>query len=288
MNSDQAPKLPALGRGIFVMCCLLAVASVATVLIGAPGGTPTSSDPGSPIIPYWVTWLPNLVGVALVFLIPQRPLSMPVAIRRHDRLKTTTLGLVGLAIAFPLAVAFVPLQGELYILGKFVLLMVVPAILVLRFSGAVRIEWKRDRARWWAAGIVVVVWTLISQVAPWNLAYDLGDLDPALVITAALATALTAGVGEEMFYRRWLQTRLEATLGALPGIALASLLFALMHLGSHSTGNLPLDIARAIAIQGSFGLFVGVMWWRYRNLLAVIVAHIISNGWQVAVALIYH
>jgi len=285
---DQVAKLPPWGQHIFVACCLIAIVSVAAVLIGAPGGTQTSSEPGSPIIPYWVTWLPNLVGVALVLLIPQRAFSMPVTIGRHDRLKITTLGLVGLALAFPLMVALVPLQGELYILGKFVLLMVVPALLVSHFSGAVRIESRRDGARWWAAGIVVVVWTLISQVAPWNLGYDLGDLDPVFVMTAALATALTAGVGEELFYRRWLQTRLEATLGVLPGIALASLLFALMHLGSHSTGNLPLDLARVIAIQGSFGLFVGVMWWRYRNLLAVIVVHIISNGWQVAVALMHH
>lgn len=44
----------------------------------------------------------------------------------------------------------------------------------------------------------------------------------------ALITALTAGVGEELFSRRWLQTRLEAALGGWPGILVASLVFAFM------------------------------------------------------------
>jgi membrane protease YdiL (CAAX protease family) len=59
-----------------------------------------------------------------------------------------------------------------------------------------------------------------------------------------------------------------------------------MHLGSHGSGAPRLDVARVIVIQGSFGMFVGVMWWRYRNLAAVILIHIISNGWAVAVALL--
>ncbi|WP_309615604.1 type II CAAX prenyl endopeptidase Rce1 family protein [Salinibacterium sp.] len=47
-----------------------------------------------------------------------------------------------------------------------------------------------------------------------------------------------------------------------------------------------LDIARVVVIQGSFGLFLGIMWWRYRNLAAIVVIHVIANGWGVAVVLI--
>ena len=126
----------------------------------------------------------------------------------------------------------------------------------------------------------------LSQVAPWNPAAPAQEVDLMYFIIAALLTALTAGVGEELFYRRWLQTRLEAALGAWPGIALSALLFALMHLGSHGSGDIVLDIARVIVVQGSFGLFVGIMWWRYRNLTAIIVVHLIANGWGAVAAIV--
>ena len=110
-------------------------------------------------------------------------------------------------------------------------------------------------------------------------------MDPTFLIIAATATALTASVGEELFFRRWLQTRLEAGLGVWAGIGVTSVLFGLMHLGSHGTGQIWLDVAQVIAVQGTFGWFVGVMWWRYRNLTMVILVHLLSNGWGVLVQL---
>jgi hypothetical protein len=107
----------------------------------------------------------------------------------------TKVVLVALAILFPVVVAVFPLEGEAYVLGKLVLLMIVPASMLLAERGAVKIEWNKDASRWWAPAVVIVV-------------------------------------------------------------------------------------------QGSFGLFVGVLWWRYRNLAAIIVVHLISNGWAVAKALL--
>ncbi|MBF4629607.1 CPBP family intramembrane metalloprotease [Clavibacter michiganensis subsp. phaseoli] len=191
-----------------------------------------------------------------------------------------------LAVLFPVLTVVVPLVGESYVLGKLTLFMIVPAILLIVVRKSVRITWRKDASRWWAPAVVVLVWTLLSQIAPWNPVFDSARSDPSLILTAAIATAITAGVGEELFYRRWLQTRLEAALGAWPGIVVASLAFALMHLGSHGSGAPVLDVARVIVIQGSFGMFVGVMWWRYRNLTAIILIHIISNGWAVAAVLL--
>ena len=62
---------------------------------------------------------------------------------------------------------------------------------------------------------------------------------------------------------------------------MTSVLFGLMHLSSHGTGEVLVDIARVIAIQGTFGWFLGVLWWRYRNLTLIIGAHLLSNGWGV-------
>jgi membrane protease YdiL (CAAX protease family) len=105
-------------------------------------------------------------------------------------------------------------------------------------------------------------------------------------VLIAVLTALTAGVGEELFYRRWLQTRVEALLGPWAGIILTSVAFALMHLGSHGTGEPLIDIPRLLVTHGSFGLFMGVLWWRYRNLTLIIAAHILYNGWSVGEHLI--
>lgn len=72
-------------------------------------------------------------------------------------------------------------------------------------------------------------------------------------------------------------------MGGPAGIVLATLAFALMHLGSHGTGVLVADVARVIVAQGSFGLFVGVLWWRFRNLTMIVAAHILANGFPTIV-----
>jgi len=283
-STTSRPSL--LGRATLVACATIGVAALAIVLVALPDGAPTSSDPGAPAVPWWVVLLPAAVGVALTLVVPRRPAAMPAVVADARRHRASTAALVACAVAFPLVVGLLELGGgEGYVLAKLVLLMLVPAVAVATLRG-VRIAWARGRWRWWAPAVVVGVWVLLSQVAPWNPAHDLSGIDPTLLVVSATATAITAGLGEELFYRRWLQTRLEAGLGAWPGIALTSLAFALMHLGSHAAGEPVLDVARVVVSQGSFGLLMGVLWWRYRNLVAIVVAHLVVNGWDVAAHLL--
>lgn len=274
------------GLWIVIAGAALWLLSLIVVVSSSPSGTVVSRDPGAPSVPHWVTLMPVLVGIVLALLLPRPSPSRPATVTSPRSFRVTTAVLVGLAVVFPLAVAALPLEGEDYVLGKAVLLMLIPAIVLLAVRGSVTIAWRKDASRWWAPAVVIVVWTLLSQVAPWNPAFDPAGIETAVILTAAIATAITAGVGEELFYRRWIQTRLEAALGSWPGIVLTSLAFALVHLGSHGTGQPLLDVARVILVQGSFGLFVGVLWWRYRNLTAIILVHLISNGWGVAAALL--
>ena len=283
--SDRTLFSGRVSRGIVIAAALVWLASLILLVSVSPSGTSISSDPGADSVPYWVPLLPITVGIGLVLVLPRRSPNRPVLLGARRPFVVTTVSLVALAVTFPVAVASVPLEGELYILGKLVLFMAIPAVVLIIFRRSVEIRWNRDPSRWWAPAIVIVAWTLLSQVAPWNPTFDPGGADPLFIIVAATATAITAGVGEELFYRRWLQSRFEAVLGAGPGIVLAALAFALMHLGSHGTGQPLLDVARVVVIQGSFGLFLGIMWWRYRNLAAIIVLHIIANGWGVAVVL---
>ena len=275
-----------LGRAMLVGSVLLSAVSIATIMLLLPGGTPVSSDPGAPSLPNWVILLPPAGGILLTLVLPWRAGPMPVVPVRLSRLLLTTTGLLVLLAVFSLVTGLVPLRGEDYVLGKFVLLMLIPGVLLLLVRDAVKIATRSGWWRWWAPLLVIAAWFYLSQVAPWNARYDPGDIDPVYLIIAALATAITAGVGEELFFRRWLQTRLEAILGAWAGIGVTSVLFGLMHLGSHGTGEVLVDIARVIAIQGTFGWFLGVLWWRYRNLTLIIGAHLLSNGWGVITYLI--
>lgn len=282
IGENVEPVLPRwVGQVLLLSSFLLTMSSIVSVMILLPEGTPVSADPGAPSVPIWAIILPPVAGIFLLMVIPRHPSTMPAVPVRRARLLTTTAALLALLTVFTLAVLLVPLQAEGYELGKFVLLMVLPAALVLLRRHSVRFTTHSGAWRWWAPLLVIAVWFYLSQVAPWIPRSDHSNLDPVFLIIAATTTAITAGLGEELFFRRLLQTRLEAILGAWAGIGVTSLLFALMHLASHSSGDVLLDIVRAIAVQGTFGWFLGAMWWRYRNLTLVIFVHLIANGWGV-------
>ncbi|OYO24090.1 hypothetical protein CGZ93_04525 [Enemella dayhoffiae] len=92
---------------------------------------------------------------------------------------------------------------------------------------------------------------------------------------------------EEVFFRRWLQTRLEVLSGPILGLLVAALAFGLMHLGSHGQGLWwwPDRVAAVVAQQGVVGLLLGYLWSRYRRLWPPILLHIGINGLPVLVFL---
>ena len=55
---------------------------------------------------------------------------------------------------------------------------------------------------------------------------------------------------------------------------------------THGIADLPMDLAVLVAVQGTMGLFLGLLWWRYRNIAANIVLHLIVNGWPVVAYLL--
>lgn len=286
-QSDQIAPLirPRWGRALFVGALVLTAASIITMLVVAPDGVIASADSTAATPALWTLLLPSAAGIVVTLLLPRRAEALPAQIVDRRRLIVSTLGLLGLLLVFTVGTGLVPWRNEDYILAKVALLILLPALFVLTVRRAVRIHRGSGAWRWWAPAVVVVVWFILAELAPWNPIYDPGDVDPAFLIIAATATALTASVGEELFFRRWLQTRLEAGLGVWAGIGVTSVLFGLMHLGSHGTGQIWLDVAQVIAVQGMFGWFVGVMWWRYRNLTMVVLVHLLSNGWGVLVHL---
>lgn len=277
----DSPTFRTIGRAITVIGIALAAASLVIVVVALPEGASTSSDPGASTIPWWIILLPPLTGIALSLVLPWAPPAQPAVVLDRRRLRTSTLILLIIAVVFPVVVGIPGVAASgWYLLSKAALLTVAAGVVVALLRG-IDIERAQGSWRWWAPAAIVGVWTVLGPAAPWAVPRDFSGIDPLDLLIIATLTALTAGVGEELFYRRWLQTRLEALLGPWPGIIIASCAFALMHLGSHGTGEPLIDIPRLLVTHGSFGLFMGILWWRYRNLSLVIVAHVLFNGWGV-------
>lgn len=75
--------------------------------------------------------------------------------------------------------------------------------------------------------------------------------DPVTLAVASLITLLTAGVLEEVFYRAWLQTRLEVLLGTWPAILISSLLFAAIHVTHINPDAVGVDRTRLVEDSGA-------------------------------------
>ena len=172
----------------------------------------------------------------------------------------------------------------LYPLAKIVLFLLVP-MAALRFlrpevsRGSPRLGRiaSRPGAAWRWGGIVAVATALylgtFSPLAP--PVPGIGDLPPLPVLLVAMvSTFLTASVLEEIFFRVWLQTRLEVLFGHWAGIVLGALAFGAMHVVTHQAlGHPVLNVAQVVAVQGVAGLLYGYLWTRYRNVWLLIMLH---------------
>lgn len=85
-----------------------------------------------------------------------------------------------------------------------------------------------------------------------------------------------AGVGEELFWRGFLQYNLEQEFGAGLGYLTASLVYGGVHLW---TGNLILVLAALTA-----GLFWGYFFLKYKSLSLVIISHIV---WDLLIFIVF-
>ncbi|GIG71218.1 CPBP family intramembrane glutamic endopeptidase [Phytomonospora endophytica] len=261
----------------------LFLAAPVYLLLSGNGEVTTSSDAGAPSTSLWTVLGPLAAGLLVALLVPPRPTGLAVPVARPPR---ETWVMVGAAVAFPVVAGAVVLagvpNGGWYALLKLVVLLVVPltALLLTRKSGPPKQKWH-GAARWLWPLPAVAVWAYAEYFSPWRgPALDPADY-PDLVETAIIATLtfLTASVLEEVFYRKWLQTRLESRLGTAAGVIAGALLFAAMHIPTHHPHDDALaNIAGVLAFQGVFGLFVGVLWARHRNIWVIIAVHAATNA----------
>ncbi|MBB5115149.1 hypothetical protein ACLQ2Y_16330 [Micromonospora echinospora] len=216
MTTDvsTAGRHPRAGRVVLLAGLgLIAVAVIVLVATGNTGVRYSADHDGT--VPMWSRWIPALAGIALIRLIP--PASDP---RWPDPVapyrEAVPLLLAGIAFA-----AVMPLLGgePAYTVLKLALLLGVPAAVFLAARRRPP-RWRpgpapADAAHRWGPALPVAVWLVLSYATPLAVpASDWGrTVTPVeLVVTLLVAFAVNALL-EEVFYRRWLQTRWESLLG---------------------------------------------------------------------------
>ncbi|WP_328807861.1 CPBP family intramembrane glutamic endopeptidase [Nonomuraea antri] len=232
-------------------------------------------------VPLWQRWIPALAGIALVRLVPpvavgQAPVSdAGPPSGRWPQLQAGVL--LGCAVLFAVALRLVVDAGgavePAHTLLKAVLLLAVPMVLFLWTRSSTDVPRPaRAGRRGFGPVIPVAAWFLLAQVSrpPVDRPAEL-DL-VTLLGTLAVVFAVNALL-EEVFYRRWLQTRWEHLLGRWPAIVLATLLFAAWHVAIMGTGQLLTDLAGVFASHGAYGLFLGYLWSRYRLMWPILAVH---------------
>jgi len=102
----------------------------------------------------------------------------------------------------------------------------------------------------------------------------LGDIDPTLYLYLIPLVIFIVGPFEELLYRGVVQSRLRESFGAAAAIALASLVFALIHIPAHGFGGAGIA-ATAASMTALFGgsLVFGAIYEYTENLTVVALIH---------------
>ena len=184
-----------------------------------------------------------------------------------------------------------PLRDVVVLLAKVTIFVAIPWLIFDRKSVPLRFN-RRDV--FIALGMSSVL--LVFQFFFGRGAHEIANahLPPAGLASAFVFgfiwLCVEAGLVEEYFFRRLVQTRLESLTRSRPGgIVLASLLFGLVHAPglylrtSHTgeaLGNSPsllLAVGYAIVVVSPTGFFLGTLWSRTRNLAIVVVVHAMGD-----------
>jgi len=134
-----------------------------------------------------------------------------------------------------------------------------------------------------SALLLYAVFSCGNWAAPRILSFARADISEvysfkggASVLKIVLLLVFIIGPGEELFWRGFLQRRLQDRLGRSAGYLLATGLYTLVHLG---TGNLSLLGAAAIC-----GAAWGFLYSRCRSVLLVAVSHVL---WDLMVFVLF-
>jgi len=289
MNQQFKVMLPAWGKAIGLLCMIIIfVAVLWLVWTGNLNIRYTADREG--VIPIWHSLLPAFLGIFLIRMIPyksQNHRSFQQMERHH--LVVQSIVLLVSCVLFTASLITIDQQGlhfELYYLAfKLTTLLCIPLIFLLIYrkmtGGQQEFILAKPRSRRHAIAplIIIVVWGYLkfySPIAQPEGAIEATDLTELLLLV--FIGFIINSVLEEVFYRVWLQTRLEALLGRWPAILLVSMLWSIWHVAIQGSGQWDIDVATVIANHGVTGLFLGYLWARYRRVWVIILIHGLMNA----------
>ncbi len=291
-NNDNQVR-PFVGSAVVAVGVGIYIAALLIVALGNRGQIRYTAD-SNDTIPIWQPWLPAVVGVVVIMLVPRGQTEPDYRSAPTERVRAEAFTLLTLAIGFTILLELLGPAEPRYIILKLALLVCAPIALFAAtrrrarsapgdisaalsgrsesaIEGGHRHSWRPliPAAGW------VITYLVLSTAHPDN-SFDT-DL-PTLASLIAIGFVLNAVV-EEFFYRKWLQTRWTNFLGGVwPAIILTSIVWASWHIAIQGSGNLVLDLANVIANQGITGLFLGFLWVRYQAMWPLLVIHGLMNA----------
>ncbi|MEW4426823.1 type II CAAX endopeptidase family protein [Paenibacillus pabuli] len=288
------------GKAIGLLCMIIMFAAVLwLVWTGSLSIRYTADHEG--VIPIWHSWLPAFLGILLIRLIPYKSQNHPsFQQRERHHLVVQSIVLLMSGVLFTAALVTIDPQGlhfELYYLAfKLTTLLCIPLIFLLIYRKTTGAQQEiisakpRSRRNVIAPLIIIVVWGYLkfySPIAQPEGVIEATDLTELFLLV--LIGFIINSVLEEVFYRVWLQTRLEALLGRWPAILLVSILWSIWHVAIQGYGQWDIDVATVIANHGVTGLFLGYLWARYRKVWVIILIHgLINASPHVLLQILFH
>lgn len=221
----------------------------------------------------WQVWIIALFPLLMTL----RPWDKEQIQPLYKEVPKSTWALVTLAVVLILLMIVTPKSYvfDLFYIYKLILLFAIPIIIIKRDSVREIMTIKTVR-RWKEPLLVVVVWLVFYILSPLSEAATY-EIDFFTLLIGALISLILNAVVEELFYRKWLQSRLEAALGIWPAICVSAVLWALWHTGIQGSGGLIDSTAHALVLHGMMGLFLGYFWAKYRNIWLLIFIHGMMN-----------
>lgn len=221
----------------------------------------------------WQVWIIALFPLLMTL----RPWDKEQIQPLYKEVPKSTWALVTLAIVLILLMIVTPKSYvfDLFYIYKLILLFVIPLIIIKRDSVREIMTIKTVR-RWKEPLLVVVVWLVFYMLSPLSEASTY-EIDFLTLLLGALISLILNAVLEELFYRKWLQSRLEAAFGIWPAICVSAVLWALWHTGIQGSGGWIDSTAHALVLHGMMGLFLGYFWAKYRNIWLLIFIHGMMN-----------
>lgn len=240
----------------------------------ADAAKPTPDDPpwGSGVaVGFWILSVGFIVFIPLLFLLPYAFSISSPEVDRNEFMNSLTTDPVAIALQI---LAIIPAH----------LLTVGLAWLVVTKGGTYSFKetlgWRSGGVKWWYYvlillaffGLAVVVGTFLPEQET-ELTRILKSSRYAVFLVAFMAT-FTAPIVEEVVYRGVLYSALQRSFGVKVGVAVVTLLFALVHVPQY------LESVSTMLLLLVLSLVLTVIRAKTGNLLPCVILHTVFNGLQ--------